>query len=229
QQGRVRLFEAGVVFLQGAKLDEIDRVAAVASGDALPEQWGVPARPLDFFDIKGDVERLLSLRGGGQAAVFEPATLAWLHPGASAIITVQDAVVGWCGAVHPAVLKALDIGKPVFGFELNLQPVLRRDVPFAKEISRFPSVRRDLAMVLPNDVRYDQVRSCVVEAAGPLLEKVVVFDVYLGGNLTKGYKSLAIGLIFNDVSSTLRDEDVDSLVEAVVSGLGQRLGARLRG
>jgi phenylalanyl-tRNA synthetase beta chain len=229
QQGRVRLFETGVVFLQRAKLDEIDHVAAVAGGDALPEQWGVPARPLDFFDVKGDVERLLSLQGSGQAAVFEPATLAWLHPGASAIITVQDAVVGWCGAVHPAVLKALDIGKPVFGFELDLEPILRRDVPFAKEISRFPSVRRDLALVLPNDVRYDQVRSCVAEAAGPLLEKVVVFDVYLGGNLTKGYKSLAIGLIFNDVSSTLRDEDVDSLVEAVVSGLGQRLGARLRG
>jgi phenylalanyl-tRNA synthetase beta chain len=90
-------------------------------------------------------------------------------------------------------------------------------------------VRRDLALVLPNDVSYDQVRSCVTEAAGRLLEKVVVFDVYQGGNLTKGYKSLAIGLIFNDVSATLRDEDVDSLIEAVVSGLGQRLGARLRG
>jgi phenylalanyl-tRNA synthetase beta chain len=229
QQGRVRLFELGVVFLQGAQLDEIDRVAAVASGDALPEQWDAPKRPLDFFDVKGDVERLLSLRGGGQTAVFEPVSLAWLHPGASAIIRVQDVRVGWCGAVHPAVLKALEIRKAVLGFELDLEPILARDVPFAKEISRFPSVRRDLALVLPNDVSFDQVRFCVTESAGRLLEKVVVFDVYQGGNLTKGYKSLAIGLIFNDVSSTLRDEDVDPLIEAVVLALGQRLGAQLRG
>jgi phenylalanyl-tRNA synthetase beta chain len=108
QQGRVRLFELGVVFLQGAQLDEIDRVAAVASGDALPEQWDAPKRPLDFFDVKGDVERLLSLRGGGQTAVFEPVSLAWLHPGASAIIRVQDVRVGWCGAVSGGV-KALEI------------------------------------------------------------------------------------------------------------------------
>ncbi|MCU0990029.1 MAG: phenylalanine--tRNA ligase subunit beta, partial [Xanthomonadales bacterium] len=229
QQARVRLFESGVVFLQGAVLDEIDRVAAVASGDALPEQWGAPARPLDFFDVKGDVERLLALRGGGQAAAFAPASLAWLHPGASAVIKLQDVTIGWCGALHPAVLKALEIRKAVFGFELDLEPLLLRDVPFAKEISRFPSVRRDLAMVLPNDVSYDQVRSCVAGSAGRLLEKVVVFDVYQGGNLTKGYKSLAIGLIFNDVCSTLRDEDVDPLIEAVVLALGQRLGAQLRG
>ena len=229
QQGRVRLFETGKVFLQDAELSEIERVAAVATGEALPEQWGVPARPLDFFDVKGDVERLLSLRGAEQAPVFEPATLAWLHPGAAAVIKLQDRAIGWCGAVHPAVLKELDIRKAVFGFELDLEPVLKRDVPFAKEISRFPSIRRDLALLLPNDVSYDQVRQASAAAAGPLLEKVVVFDVYQGGNLKEGYKSLAIGLIFNDVSSTLRDEDVDPLIEAVVSELGQRLGAQLRG
>jgi phenylalanyl-tRNA synthetase beta chain len=234
QQGRVRLFETGKVFLQEAELNEIERVAAVATGEALPEQWGVPARPLDFFDVKGDVERVLSLRGGSlrgadRAQVFEPATLPWLHPGAAAVIKLQDRVVGWCGAVHPAVLKGLDIKKVVFGFELDLEPALQREIPFAKEISRFPSIRRDLALLLPNDVSYDQVRRSSAAAAGPLLEKVVVFDVYQGGNLKKGYKSLAIGLIFNDVSSTLRDEDVDPLIEAVVSELGQRLGAQLRG
>ena len=234
QQGRVRLFETGKVFLQKDQLSEIERVAAVASGEALPEQWGVPARPLDFFDVKGDVERVLSLRGGSLRGadlgpVFEPATLPWLHPGAAAVIKVQDRVVGWCGAVHPVVLKGLDIRKAVFGFELDLEPVLQREIPFAKEISRFPSIRRDLALLLPNDVSYDQVRRSSAAAAGPLLEKVVVFDVYEGGNLKEGYKSVAIGLIFNDVSSTLRDEDVDPLIEAVVSELGQRLGAQLRG
>lgn len=229
QQGRVRLFETGKVFLQDAELSEIERVAAVATGEALPEQWGVPAQPLDFFDVKGDVERLLSLRGVGQAPAFEPAALAWLHPGAAAVVKLGEQVVGWCGGVHPAVLQSLDISKAVFGFELDLEPVLKRDTPFAKELSRFPSIRRDLALVLPNEVSYEQVRLASAAAAGPLLEKMVVFDVYQGGNLKKGYKSVAIGLIFNDVSSTLRDEDVDPLIEAVVSELGQRLGAQLRG
>jgi phenylalanyl-tRNA synthetase beta chain len=228
QHDRVRLFETGRVFLQESELHEIDRVAAVAAGDAWPEQWGLPARALDFFDVKGDVEHLLALRGGAEAT-FEAAALPWLHPGSGALVGLGDTPLGWCGAVHPAVLKTLDIRRAVYAFELDLENLLLRDVPIAKEISRFPSVRRDLAVMVPNDVSYAAVRKCLAEAAGPLLEKTVVFDVYLGGNLTKGYKSLAIGLIFNDVSSTLRDEDVDPLIETVVSELGRRLGAQLRG
>jgi len=229
QQGRVRLFETGVVFLQDESLEEVERLSGVATGDALPEQWGAPSRALDFFDVKGDLERLFALRGAAESVRFEPAVLPWLHPGAAAVIKMKDEVAGWCGAVHPAVLKALDIKKEVLAFELDLEKVANRDVPFAKEISRFPSVRRDLAMLLPEDISYEQVRAVSAEAAGPHLEKVIVFDVYQGENLTKGYKSLAIGLIFNDVSSTLTDEDVDSRIQAVVAELGQRLGAELRG
>jgi phenylalanyl-tRNA synthetase beta chain len=229
QQGRVRLFETGVVFLQQDVLQEVERIAAVATGDALPEQWGAPSRALDFFDLKGDIERLFALRGGEPEVEFEAAKLAWLHPGIAAVMKLQQKVAGWCGAVHPSVLKAFDIKKTVFAFEMDLEGVVTRDVPFAKEISRFPSIRRDLALLLPNDVSYEQVRSTSAAAAGPLLEKVVVFDVYQGENLTKGYKSLAIGLIFNDVSSTLKDEDVDSLIQDVVTEMGQRLGAQLRG
>jgi len=229
QQGRVRLFETGVVFLQDEELQEIVRIAAVAAGDAWPEQWGAPSRAMDFFDLKGDIERLFALRGGNLEPEFEAAELPWLHPGMAAVIKLQQNVVGWCGAVHPSVLKALDVKKAVFAFETDLEPLVERDVPFAKEISRFPSVRRDLALMLPNDVSYEQVRKASADAAGPLLERVTVFDVYQGENLTKGYKSLAIGLIFNDVSSTLKDEDVDSRIAAVVAELEQRLGARLRG
>ena len=229
QQDRVRLFETGTVFLQEAELHEVGRVAAVAAGEAWPEQWGLPSRALDFFDIKGDVQRVLALRGSGVEARFEPDVQPWLHPGASAVVRVGETPLGWCGAVHPSVLKTLDIKRAVYAFELDLELLLQRDVPIAKEISRFPSVRRDLALLLPNDVSYDQVRTCVQDAAGSLLEKTVVFDVYQGENLKEGYKSLAIGLIFNDVSSTLRDEDVDPLIEAVVSDLGRRLGAQLRG
>jgi phenylalanyl-tRNA synthetase beta chain len=170
------------------------------------------------------------MKGDTGQPVFEPAAdLPWMHPGAAARISVDGNAVGWCGAVHPTVLKAFEIKKSVFAFELNLEKLLQREVPIAKEISRFPSVRRDLALLLSNDVSYAQVRDSITAVAGPFLEKVLVFDVYQGSNLKEGYKSLAIGLIFNNVSSTLKDEDVDPVIEAIVSELEQHLGAQLRG
>jgi len=152
-----------------------------------------------------------------------------MHPGASSVVLLNEMLIGWCGAVHPKVLKALDIKKSVFAFEIDLDLLLQREVPFAKDISRFPSIRRDLALLLPNEVTYHQVRECIIASAGSFLQKVVVFDVYQGGNLKKGYKSLAIGLIFKNVSSTLKDEEVDPVIETVVSDLEKLLDAQLRG
>ncbi len=231
QHNRVRLFETGIVFLQGEKLNENHRVAAVATGDALPEQWAVakPARAMDFYDIKGEVERLFSLRGNAAQPSFEAGDLAWMHPGASAVISLKNQKIGWCGAVHPKVLSALDIKKSVFAFELDLNELLSREVPYAKSVSRFPSIRRDISVQLRNDVTYQQVKNCIISSAGSLLENVLVFDEYQGDNLKKGYKSLAIGLIFKNVSSTLKDADVDPLIETLVSELVKRLGAQLRG
>jgi phenylalanyl-tRNA synthetase beta chain len=229
QRPRVRLFETGVVFLQGETMNEVERLAGVACGDAYPEQWGEPARTLDFFDIKGDIERLCAMRGDTARPVFEPGELPWMHPGASAIIKLKDQPLGWCGSVHPSVLKSFEIKKSIFAFEMDLEKLLQRDVPFTNIVSSFPSVRRDLALLVPNDVSYAEVQACITTAAGPLLEKVVVFDVYQDEKLKKGYESLAIGLIFNNVSSTLRDEDVDPVIETVVSALEQRLGTQLRG
>ncbi|MEE8496553.1 MAG: phenylalanine--tRNA ligase subunit beta [Xanthomonadales bacterium] len=229
QHKRVRLFETGLAFLQGEKLTESQRIAAVATGDALPEQWGVPARTMDFYDIKGAVERLFSLRGDAELPLFRAGDLSWMHPGASAVISLENRKIGWCGAVHPDVLKALEIKKNVFAFELDLNELLSREVPYAKSISRFPSIRRDIAILLQNDVTYQEVKDCIASTAGSLLEEVLVFDEYQGDNLKKSYKSLAIGLIFKNVSSTLKDEDVDPLIETVVSALEKRLGAQLRG
>jgi phenylalanyl-tRNA synthetase beta chain len=231
QQSRVRLFETGVAFLQKeGGLDEIPRLAGVACGDALPEQWGEPSRTLDFFDLKGDIERLFAMKGEAGKPVFDAAAdLSWMHPGVSARINLDEKTVGWCGAVHPSVLKAFDIKKSVFAFEIDLNYLLDREIPFTKLISRFPSVRRDLAVLLSNDVSYAEVKKCITAVGGPYLEKTTVFDVYQGSNLKEGYKSLAIGLIFNNVSSTLKDEDVDPVIETIVSELEQHLGAQLRG
>lgn len=229
QQGRVRLFETGVAFLQREKMHEIERIAAVCTGNKLPEQWGVTSSEIDFYDVKGEVESLFALKGRHGELIFEAGDLPWMHPGAGAVVILGGKRVGWAGAVHPEVLKAFDIKKPVFAFELDLEPLLSREVPYAKEISRFPSIRRDIAVLLPVEVPFADVDTCVRETAGENLEDVVVFDVYAGNNLKDGYKSLAIGLIFNNVSSTLRDEDVDPAIEGVVKELESRLGAQLRG
>jgi phenylalanyl-tRNA synthetase beta chain len=169
------------------------------------------------------------MRGLVDKPVFESGDFSWMHPGACALVRLGSEPVGWCGALHPSVCKAFDIKKAVFAFELELDKLLDREVPFTKKLSRFPSVRRDLAMLLPEDVSYTQVHDCVTEVAGALLESMVVFDLYQGSNLKENYKSLAIGLIFNNVYSTLMDEDVDPVIETVVSELDSRLGAKLRG
>ena len=233
QEGRVRLIETGVTFLQGDSLVETQRIAAVACGSARAEQWGEPEREVDFYDIKGDVERLLALRGADSDIRFAPQSMAWTHPGASAAVSIESGgegrQIGWCAVLHPGLLKALEIRQTVVAFELDLATVRVREVPFAKEYSRFPSVRRDLALEVPWEVEYTAVRECVIESAGALLKNLVVFDVYEGQNLTKGYKSLAIGLILQHVSSTLTDEAIDDLVRRTVTELERRLGARLRG
>lgn len=228
QHSRVRLFESGLVFLQSETLREVPRIAAVACGSALPEQWSEDTRALDYFDIKGDVERLLALRGSGEAG-FERLHAPWAHPGASASVSVDGQCIGWCGAVHPQVLKSLDIDCEVFAFELDLEPIQQRNVQLARPYSRFPSIRRDIAIWLPEQTSYAEVRDCILDSAGDLLQNLIVFDVYHDLKSKKGYKSLAIGLILQNVSSTLTDNVTDPVMQQVISNLNSRLSAELRG
>lgn len=229
QQDRVRLFETGLAYLQqGDEYREIQRIAGVCTGTAWPEQWSSPKRPVDFFDVKGDVERLAAL-GGGAGATLRPFKSAWTHPGASAEITVRGEVIGWCGALHPSVLQSLDVEGEVYAFEMDLRVLQIREVPFVSLISRFPSIRRDLAVWVPEHVSFAEVSRVIRDAAGALLQNLVVFDVYHDKKLKKGYKSLAIGLILQNVSSTLTDEVVDPVIRQTVAQLERRLGAQLRG
>jgi phenylalanyl-tRNA synthetase beta chain len=147
QQGRVRLFETGVTFWQADSLIETQRIAAVACGSARAEQWAEPQREVDFYDIKGEVESLLALRGGADAVRFESEARPCTHPGASAGIYRESGGesvrIGWCAVLHPGVLKALEIRQAVVAFELDLELLQEREVQIAKEYSRVPSVRRD--------------------------------------------------------------------------------------
>jgi phenylalanyl-tRNA synthetase beta chain len=229
QQDRVRLFETGTVFEQNGSLTESLHVAAVACGNVMPEQWGHPARPVDFFDLKGDLESMLALRGEKGEVKFRNSNFSWLHPGQAAMVSIDGVDIGWAGSVHPIILKQMELKGPVMAFELDFNILSKREISCTKEISRFPSIRRDLAFLVPEKISFAEIRRNVIDLSGDLLVNLVLFDLYAGHNVEKGYKSLAIGLILQNVSCTLTDEVVDSLIQNVVQGLEQRLDAQLRG
>ncbi len=229
QQERVRLFETGTVFRQNETLTEASHVAAVACGQHMPEQWGQGSRAIDFYDLKGDLELMLALRGEKGEVEFRNTSLSWLHPGQAATVSIDGTEIGWAGSVHPSILKQLEIKSSVMAFEFDLNVLSKREIPYTKEISRFPSIRRDLALIVPENISFAEIRRNVIDLSGDLLVNLVLFDLYSGHNVEIGYKSLAIGLILQNVSCTLIDEVVDSLIKNVVQGLEQRLGAQLRG
>ena len=231
QQSRVRLFEIGRAYQHGGVVPiETPRIAAAAIGSAQVEQWGVPSRTLDVFDIKGDIESLLQLTG---ASASEFQTCAggpdWLHPGRAATLRRADAIVGYYGSLHPQLLKQLDLDDDVYVFELDLEPLTRRHLPEAQTLSKFPSVRRDIAVVLPEEVAYADVEACLRDAVGEQLAQVFLFDRYVGATLPSGMKSIAIGLILQDLSRTLTDQDSDRCMGHAVAALGRGFGATLRG
>jgi phenylalanyl-tRNA synthetase beta chain len=228
QHSRVRLFETGRVFhAAGDGPLETARLAGLAIGRAAPESWAGGKRTVDFFDLKGDIEQLLAT-GGERKVGFLPADVAWLHPGRSAQVIVDGNPAGFLGALHPALLGTLDLGAEVVAFELDLVTIGSRAVPRAGEISRFPAVRRDIAVVVSSGIAYAALAQAIRVAAGPILRDLVLFDEYAGQGLSPDTRSLAIGLILQDDSRTLRDHDADQVVAAVVAELGREFAAQLR-
>lgn len=227
QQTRVRLFELGRVF-HADGVGETRRVAAVACGTAHAEQWGVGARELEFHDIKGDLESVLAL-AGPCSVQWAAADQPWLHPGRSAEVMRGEQVLGWIGALHPALLRTLDLDTEVWVFEMDLDAIARRELARARPLSRFPSVRRDLAVVVAENMPWAAVEASVRASLGERLNTLSLFDQYQGPGLESGTKSLAMGLILHDVSRTLTDHDADSAVADVVAALGRDCGARIRG
>ena len=231
QQDRVRLFELARVFAQGADAPvETVRLAAVACGRAQPESWATPdKREVDFNDLKGDLESLLALRGHRADVAFRPLDRADFHPGRSAEVLIGDVPVGVIGHLHPRLLKALDLDDDVVAFEVDVAPIAASRVPQGQELSKFPAVRRDIAVIMPESVAWSAIEQASRAALGGVLQDLFVFDSYQGASLGSGVKSLAIGLILQDSYRTLTDQDADTLVAKVVAALERECQARLRG
>ena len=228
QVSSVRLFELGMVFRHtDERLVQAGRIAGIAVGNALPEQWGIASRLIDFYDVKQDVMNLAWACGLRGVAV-EPHTVNGLHPGESALVTHRGKRLGSIGTLHPKILKSLNIlGNPIV-FELDIEGLLEAENAVFKPFSKYPSVRRDIAVIVPEVVAAGAVLELVVQAGGALLKDLQLFDVYRGQGIDSDKKSLAMGLIFQAPSSTLTDSQVQAAVSEIVDLLGRELGGSLR-
>jgi phenylalanyl-tRNA synthetase beta chain len=241
---RVRVFEAGRVFLRdttvGASEMTVEgyaqpkRIGALAYGPAMEEQWGSPARMVDFFDVKGDVEALFAPR----VARFVKAQHPALHPGRSARIELDGQAVGWIGELHPRWMQQYDLPLAPMLFEVDADALMGRSLPTLAEVSKYPPVRRDIAVVVNQSVEVqallDEMQKALDEGACKFVQRVALFDEFRAKSSTSGgmaahEKSLAFRVTLQDTGGTLQDETVDSAVKTLVDRLARVYGARLRG
>ncbi|MBT9318892.1 phenylalanine--tRNA ligase subunit beta [Actinobacillus pleuropneumoniae] len=232
QQTRVRIFEGGLRFIPDAAAESGIRqelvFGAAIVGDKRPVHWESKGEAVDFFDLKGDMERVLSLTSARHDLKFVAKQFPALHPGQSAAIMLDGKEIGFIGSVHPSIVQKLGIkGKPVV-FEILGDAIANRPVPAAKEISKFPANNRDIAVVVDENVPAGDVLDACRHAGGVKLVAVNLFDVYRGANLAAGKKSLAIGLTVQDTEKTLEEEEISTVIQAVLAELAQRFQAYLR-
>ncbi|OCG19043.1 phenylalanine--tRNA ligase subunit beta [Gilliamella sp. WF3-4] len=232
QQSRVRLFETGLRFIPDEK-DELGvrqelMLSGIITGSLYEEHWQLPKKNVDFYDLKGDIESIFSLLGCADKVQFKKAQLPALHPGQSATIYLNDELLGYLGVLHPEIEKKLSLNSKTLVFEINLAKINNKTVPVAQDLSKYPSNKRDIAIVVSNTIPVADIISECKRAGGEQLIKVNLFDVYQGENIKENQKSLAISLILQDKSRTLEEEDITNIVSKCVTALQNRFKALLR-
>ncbi|MFT5082022.1 MAG: phenylalanyl-tRNA synthetase beta chain [Lentisphaeria bacterium] len=227
QKSRVRIFESGLRFIDGAgEIDQSKGIAGLIYGARTALDWNGDKAPVDFYDIKGDVESLLAHTR--KAVSFKPTVRAALHPGQTAEIFIGDLSVGVVGALHPQVAQQLDILKSVFVFELSLDKVTAVKVYSCAPVSRFPETSRDLAVLVDRNLAVAELQSLVIKHAGEYLKNLKVFDVYGGEGIDPERKSVAFNLTFQHPSRNLKEEEVSTPMAAIIKELEHVLNATLR-
>ena len=229
KENDLALFELGKVFRQGDGIEQTDVLMLAKTGLNHPEQWTGGHKKVDFFDLKGDVEQLLSALP--EALEWQTSSHDFLHPGRQADVLVAGRVIGVVGQVHPRICQKMKIKQDVYVAQFDAPAVSEVIIPAWQDVSKFPKVRRDLSIVIGEQVSWSAVKSCVQKSMGGdenVLQAVSLFDVYQGENIEKGSKSLAMALIFQEKNRTLEDKEVDKLVSKAVSSLADEFNAEIR-
>ena len=231
---RVRIFEIGRAFLRDASVSDGDldvagvrqpmRIAAAAFGTADEEQWGIAARNVDFFDVKNDVEVLLAPAQVRVESAPHPA----MHPGRSARVLMNGSEIGWIGELHPRLQRKYELPAPLVLFEMDAEPLLARSLPQYSEVSKFPPVRRDLAVIVDEKVAAQSILDGLIRSKAPIVDAISVFDVYRGKGIENGKKGLAFRVLLQDTQKTLTDAEVDAALAGLCRVLEQEYGAKLR-
>lgn len=226
KQARVRLFEMGRCFVQGADqtLSQPERLAGLAYGSSGPEQWGLTHRSVDFFDVKADLDALLWPRVVAIEAGPHPA----LHPGRSARVRVDGVDAGWLGELHPRWQQKYDLAEAPVVFELELAAFANLEIPVAETVSKFPLVRRDIAVLVDDRLPAQALVEALQGAGSSRVADVTLFDVYRGRGIPEGKKSLAFRVLLQDTQKTLTDQEVESEWTRLVQVLEQKFQAKLR-
>ncbi|HEX8012943.1 MAG TPA: phenylalanine--tRNA ligase subunit beta [Casimicrobiaceae bacterium] len=225
KQERVRIFEIGRCFFRAAKdFGQPLRIGALAAGPALPVQWGERGRPVEFFDLKGDIEALAAPLAVTTEAAAHPA----LHPGRSARVRIEGERAGWLGELHPRLVRHFELPLTPVVFELELGLLARQPTPIALPVSKLPVVRRDLAVVVDESIPAQAVIDVLVAAKAPFVDHLAIFDVYRGPGVEPGKKSLAILVLIQDTARTLTDAEIDGTVASLLRELENRFKATLR-
>ncbi len=236
QQSRVALFEYGLTFVPSddevTDIKQEKMLAGVITGSKTPEQWGEATESVDFYDLKNHVESVLEITGRAADFQFEANKNDILHPGQTAAIrdlaAKDQPIIGWLGALHPRLQKKLGLSQNAYLFEITIKNIEEGQIPSFEPLSKFPAIRRDIAVVMDEVVTAQEVHNCIKEVAGETLSKFELFDVYRGEGIDFGRKSLALGLTLQDLTRTLTDTDVDKELNKIIDVLKERLGATLR-
>ena len=225
----LKLFETGRTFVQnGKELQQHRYFSGLLTGDAVIKSWAGSQRPIDFYDLKGDIEALIALTGRENAMSFSPCQHPVLHPGQSAVVRDGKKTVGFLGRLHPAIETALSLEQAIYLFELRLDNLLESRIPVYREFSRFPAVQRDIALVIASKIPSFDVIKSLKYHAGDLLVKLELFDQYQGEHIDFGKKSLAFTLTLQHSSRTLTDTETENLMQGVIQGVQADLDAQLR-
>ncbi len=232
QQNRLRLFEYGLKFIPDAAAEggvrQVPVIGGVVIGSYGNEHWAIAERNVDFFDVKGDLEALLSKTSAPESFSFAKGEHSALHPGQTAQLLRDGQPVGLIGAFHPEAERKLGIKGKAFLFEIELAAFGDKAIVSAQEVSKYPANRRDLAIVVKSDVRFSDILATIRKVGGNQLVDLKLFDVYTGQGVAEGFKSLAIALTLQDKTRTLEDKDIQAVVSQVVQALGDEFNATLR-